>query len=303
MKRDKFIIGTRGSKLALIYTEKVINALKNVSPTQVETKKIVTSGDENQKDRLSNIGGKGLFSKKIEAELINQSIDIAVHALKDMPSIETKGLLTNFYLKRNSPNEIFISNNNIKFQDLKPNSTIGTSSYRREYQLKSIRSDINYKLIRGNVDTRIKKLENGEYDAILLSKAGIEALGLSNKITHEFNTKELIPCAGQGIIAIQCRKNDQEIINVLEKINDEQSRIIANAERKILKILEGDCDTAIGVYAKIDQDFVNIKAELFSVDGKQRFFIDESEDKKMIQDLSAKIGEKLKSESKGSYKR
>jgi hydroxymethylbilane synthase len=303
MKRDKFIIGTRGSKLALIYTEKVINALKNVSPTQVETKKIVTSGDENQKDRLSNIGGKGLFSKKIETELINQSIDIAVHALKDMPSIETDGLLTNFYLKRNSPNEIFISNNNIKFQDLKPNSTIGTSSYRREYQLKSIRSDLNYKLIRGNVDTRIKKLENGEYDAILLSKAGIEALGLSNKITHEFNTKELIPCAGQGIIAIQCRKNDQEIINVLEKINDEQSRIIANAERKILKILEGDCDTAIGVYAKIDQDFVNIKAELFSVDGKQRFFIDESEDKKMIQDLSAKIGEKLKSESKGSYKR
>jgi len=303
MKRDKFIIGTRGSKLALIYTEKVINALKNVSPTQVETKKIVTSGDENQKDRLSNIGGKGLFSKKIETELINQSVDIAVHALKDMPSIETDGLLTNFYLKRNSPNEIFISNNNIKFQDLKPNSTIGTSSYRREYQLKSIRSDLNYKLIRGNVDTRIKKLENGEYDAILLSKAGIEALGLSNKITHEFNTKELIPCAGQGIIAIQCRENDQEIINVLEKINDEQSRIIANAERKILKILEGDCDTAIGVYAKIDQDFVNIKAELFSVDGKQRFFIDESEDKKMIQDLSAKIGEKLKSESKGSYKR
>ena len=303
MKRDKFIIGTRGSKLALIYTEKVINALKNVSPTQVETKKIVTSGDENQKDRLSNIGGKGLFSKKIEAELINQSIDIAVHALKDMPSIETDGLLTNFYLKRNSPNEIFISNNNIKFQDLKPNSTIGTSSYRREYQLKSIRSDLNYKLIRGNVDTRIKKLENGEYDAILLSKAGIEALGLTNKITHEFNTEELIPCAGQGIIAIQCRENDQEIIDILEKINDDQSRIIANAERKILKILEGDCDTAVGVYAKIDKELINIKAELFSVDGKQRFFVEESENKKMVKDLSIKIGEKLKSESKGSYKR
>ena len=303
MKRDKFIIGTRGSKLALIYTEKVINALKNVSPTQVETKKIVTSGDENQKDRLSNIGGKGLFSKKIETELINQSIDIAVHALKDMPSIETNGLLTNFYLKRNSPNEIFISNNNIKFQDLKPNSTIGTSSYRREYQLKSIRSDLNYKLIRGNVDTRIKKLENGEYDAILLSKAGIEALGLTNKITHEFNTEELIPCAGQGIIAIQCRENDQEIIDILEKINDDQSRIIANAERKILKILEGDCDTAVGVYARIDKELMNIKAELFSVDGKQRFFVEESENKKMVKDLSIKIGEKLKSESKGSYKR
>ena len=153
------------------------------------------------------------------------------------------------------------------------------------------------------MDTRIKKLENGDYDAILLSKAGIEALGLTNKITHEFNTEELIPCAGQGIIAIQCRENDQEIINILEKINDDQSRIIANAERKILKILEGDCDTAVGVLAKIDKDFVNIKAELFSVDGKQRFFVEESENKKMVKDLSIKIGEKLKSESKGSYKR
>ena len=303
MKRDKFIIGTRGSQLAQIYTEKVINHLKKVSSTHIETKKIVTSGDENQKDRLSNIGGKGLFSKKIEIELINHNIDIAVHALKDMPSIETEGLITNFYLKRNSPNEIFISNDDINFHDLKPNSIIGTSSYRREYQLKSIRSDLNYKLIRGNVDTRIKKLENGDYDAILLSKAGIEALGLTNKITHEFNTEELIPCAGQGIIAIQCRENDQEIINILEKINDDQSRIIANAERKILKILEGDCDTAVGVYAKIDKDLVNIKAELFSVDGKQRFFVEESENKTMVKDLSIKIGEKLKSESKGSYKR
>ena len=303
MKRDKFIIGTRGSQLAQIYTEKVINDLKKVSSTHIETKKIVTSGDENQKDRLSNIGGKGLFSKKIEIELINHNIDIAVHALKDMPSIETEGLITNFYLKRNSPNEIFISNDNINFLDLKPNSIIGTSSYRREYQLKSIRSDLKYKLIRGNVDTRIKKLENGAYDAILLSKAGIEALGLTNKITHEFNTEELIPCAGQGIIAIQCRENDQEIINILEKINDDQSRIIANAERKILKILEGDCDTAVGVYAKIDKDLVNIKAELFSVDGKQRFFVEESENKTMVKDLSIKIGEKLKSESKGSYKR
>ncbi len=303
MKRDKLIIGTRGSKLAQIYTEKVTKFLKKVSSTHIEIKKIVTSGDENQKDRLSNIGGKGLFSKKIETELLSHKIDIAVHALKDMPSIETEGLITNFYLKRNSPNEIFISNNNIKFQDLKPNSTIGTSSYRREYQLQSIRSDLNYKLIRGNVDTRINKLENGDYDAILLSKAGIEALGLTNKITQEFDTEELIPCAGQGIIAIQCREDDKEVINILEKINDNQSRVIANAERNILKILEGDCDTAVGVYAKITKDIVNIKAELFSVDGKQRFYVDESENEKMINDLSIKIGEKLKSESKGSYKR
>ena len=303
MKRKKLIIGSRASKLALIYANRVKDEISKYFNQEIIIKKITTKGDTKIDIRLSEIGGKGLFSKKIEIELINNNIDIAVHALKDMPSIETEGLITNFYLKRNSPNEIFISNDNINFLDLKPNSIIGTSSYRREYQLKSIRSDLKYKLIRGNVDTRIKKLENGDYDAILLSKAGIEALGLTNKITHEFNTEELIPCAGQGIIAIQCRENDQEIINILEKINDDQSRIIANAERKVLKILEGDCDTAVGVYAKIDKDLVNIKAELFSVDGKQRFFVDESEDKKMIEDLSIKIGEKLKSESKGSYKR
>ena len=159
MERDKIIIGSRGSKLALIYAENVRAELKKVFSKEIEIKKIVTSGDENQKDRLSNLGGKGLFSKKIENELIENKIDIAAHALKDMPSIETDGLKTNYFLKRNSPNEILISNGNIKFKNLKPSSVVGTSSYRREYQLKNKRSDLNYKLIRGNVDTRIKKLE------------------------------------------------------------------------------------------------------------------------------------------------
>ena len=156
MKRGKIIIGSRGSKLALIYAEKVRIKLKEVFSEVIEIKKIVTSGDENQKDRLSSLGGKGLFSKKIEKELIEKKIDIAVHALKDMPSIETQGLITNYFLKRNSPNEILISNKNIKFKDLKPKAVVGTSSYRREYQLKNKRSDLIYKLIRGNVDTRIK---------------------------------------------------------------------------------------------------------------------------------------------------
>ena len=162
MKRDKIIIGSRGSNLALIYAEKVKSELGKEFSNKIEIKKILTSGDENQKDRLSNLGGKGLFSKKIENELINNEIDIAVHALKDMPSIETEGLTTNFFLKRNSPNEILISKSNMKFEDLKSNSIIGTSSYRREFQLKQKRADLDYKLIRGNVDTRIKKLENGD---------------------------------------------------------------------------------------------------------------------------------------------
>jgi len=303
MKREKIIIGSRGSKLAMIYAENAKAKLKEVFSKDIQIKKIVTSGDENQKDRISNLGGKGLFSKKIENELLENKIDIAVHALKDMPSIETEGLITNYFLKRNSPNEILISNNKIKFNDLKPDSTVGTSSYRREYQLKNKRSDLIYKLIRGNVDTRIKKLEEGSYDAIILSKAGINALDLKDKITEEFSTDELIPCAGQGIIAIQCKDSDFEIKKLLEVINDNETRILANTEREVLKILEGDCDTAIGTFSNIEGNNINLAAELFSVDGKQRYFIKDTKKVELAKELGREIGEALKLKSKGSYKR
>ena len=303
MKRGKIIIGSRGSKLALIYAEKVRIKLKEVFSEVIEIKKIVTSGDENQKDRLSSLGGKGLFSKKIEKELIEKKIDIAVHALKDMPSIETEGLITNYFLKRNYPNEILISNKNIKFKDLKPKAVVGTSSYRREYQLKNKRSDLIYKLIRGNVDTRIKKLEEGNYDAIILSKAGVDALNLNNKITEEFTTDELIPCAGQGIIAIQCRVNDLEMKELLEGINDNETRILANTERQVLKILEGDCDTAIGTFSNIEGNNINLAVKLFSVDGKKRYFIKDMKNKNLAVELGNEVAEVLKVKSEGSYKR
>ena len=303
MKRDNIVIGSRGSKLALIYAENVKAKLKEVFSKDIEIKKIVTSGDENQKDRISDLGGKGLFSTKIENELIENKIDIAVHALKDMPSIETDGLKTNFFIKRNSPNEILISNGNIKFKNLKPNSIVGTSSYRREYQLKNKRSDLIYKLIRGNVDTRIKKLEEGNYDAIILSKAGINSLDLNDKITEEFSTDEVIPCAGQGIIAIQCRENDFEMKELLEKINDKETRILANTEREVLKVLEGDCDTAIGTFSNIEGNNINLVAELFSVDGKKRYFIKDTKKVELAKELGREIGEALKLKSEGSYKR
>ena len=303
MKREKIIIGSRGSSLAMIYADNVKAKLKEVFSKEIEIKKIVTTGDENQKDRLSNLGGKGLFSKKIEDELLENNIDIAVHALKDMPSIETDGLETNYFLKRNSPNEILVSNKKIKFNDLKPNSIVGTSSYRREFQLKNKRTDLNYRLIRGNVDTRIKKMENGDYDAIILSKAGIDSLKINDKITEEFETDELIPCAGQGIIAIQCKDNDVEIKKLLEKINDNHSRIRANTEREVLKTLEGDCDTAVGAFSNIDGNNISLSAELFSVDGKHRYFIKDTKDINLAKELGREVGEALKSQSKGSYKR
>ncbi len=221
MKSKKIIIGSRGSKLALIYAEKakekILKVSKEFNIESVEIKKITTAGDLNQKDRLSEIGGKGLFSKKIEKELLENKIVIAVHALKDMPSDETEGLLTNCFLERNDPREALISKNKIKFKDLNQNSIIGTSSFRREFQLKNKRSDLNYKLIRGNVDTRINKLNQNLYDAVLLSCAGINSLNLNEHISEIFSLGEIIPSVGQGVIALQCKSEDEYIKNVLKK--------------------------------------------------------------------------------------
>ena len=302
MKSKKIIIGSRGSKLALIYAERAKTKILEFF-SDVDIKKITTSGDINQKDRLSEIGGKGLFSKQIENELLSKKIDIAVHALKDMPSDETEDLLTNCFLERNDPREVLISNNNYLIKDLKPNSIVGTSSFRREFQLKKIRSDINYKLIRGNVDTRLNKLNEKLYDAVILSYAGIQSLKLDQKISQIFSTKEIIPSVGQGVVALQCRKNDFEIIELLEKINHKLTNICVMAERQFLKILEGDCETAVGAIANIEGKNIALEAELFSIDGKQRFYHKASKDINSAFELGTEVGEILKKESNNSYKR
>jgi hydroxymethylbilane synthase len=302
MKSKKIIIGSRGSELALIYAERARAKILKFCP-EVEIKKITTTGDINQKDRLSEIGGKGLFSKQIENELLNEKIDIAVHALKDMPSDETEDLLINCFLERNDPREVLISHNNDLIKDLKPNSIVGTSSFRREFQLKKIRSDLNYKLIRGNVDTRIKKLNEKLYDAIILSYAGIQSLKLDKNISQIFSTREIIPSVGQGVVALQCRKNDSEIIKLLDKVNHKLTNIRVVAERQFLKVLEGDCETAVGAIANLVGDQINLEAELFSIDGKQRFYHKASKNIKYSSELGREAGEILKKESNNSYKR
>jgi len=303
MEREKIVIGSRGSKLAMIYAENVKAKLAEVFFKDIEIKKIVTSGDENQKDRLSEIGGKGLFSSKIENELINNRIDIAVHALKDMPSNETGGLQTNCFLQRNDPREVLISKNKIKFKDLNKNSIVGTSSFRREFQLKNKRNDLNYKLIRGNVDTRIDKLNKNLYDAVILSLAGISCLDLNEHITEIFSTEQIIPSVGQGVIAIQCKSDDKDIEKILQKINHEKTFKCVQAERNVLKVLEGDCQTAVGAISLIKENNITLEAELFSLDGKERFYCKSSKDIKYAAELGIEIGENLKKQSKGNYKK
>ena len=304
--KKRIIIGSRGSKLALLYAQKAKNKIiqnTNLSEEDIIIKKIITKGDQAQDTRLSEIGGKGLFSSNIEKELQINNIDIAVHALKDMPAIETKGLRTDTFLERNDPREILITKDKTKLKELKSKSIIGTSSYRREFQIKKIRPDFNCKLIRGNVDTRIKKLKEGLYDAIILSYAGIKHLKLESEISEIFTTEEIIPSAGQGIIALQCRDNDDEIISILNKINHNETYKRAHTERNILKVLEGDCETAVGANATIKEDEITLEAELFSLDGTQRFYEKKSSKIENAKELGKEVGQILKTKSKNSYKK
>ena len=303
MKKNKILIGTRASKLAMIYANRAKIEISKVFDGEIDLVNITTEGDLNQKAKLSDIGGKGLFSRKIEEELIKKKIDVAVHALKDMPSEETQGLVTNCFLKRNSPEEILITRDKKKLHELEKNSIIGTSSLRREFQLKRIRNDLNYKNIRGNVDTRISKLNNNEYDGIVLSKAGIKSLDLNHLISEEFSIENLIPSAGQGTISIQCREDDLEILEILGKVNDHISSISAISERKVLKILEGDCYTPVGVFAKINNGNFKISGELFSTDGKKRYFKTIKDKTTNYLNASVELGKYLKAEAKESYKK
>jgi len=305
--KKKIIIGTRKSKLALIYAKiakKKIQKIKSkFGITSVEIKKITTKGDVVQNRRISDIGGKGLFTKKIEYELLSKKIDIAIHALKDIPSAESKKLSVNCFLKRNDPRDVLISRDKKKFQNLPKNSVIGTSSFRREFQLKRIRNDLTYKLIRGNVDTRIKKLKNKLYDAIILSYAGLKSLKMVNSISQVFSLSEIIPSAGQGIIALQCRKSDNKIIKLLKDINHLQTEKCANAERDVLKVLDGDCETPVGVNAKIKNKKLTLVAELFSLDGKKRFYLKSSKKLNLASLIGKELGEKIKKRSKNLYKK
>ena len=302
----KIVIGSRGSKLALIYAQTAKNKIiqnTDLNDEDIIIKEITTKGDQVQDKRLSEVGGKGLFSTNIENELQDKKIDVAVHALKDMPANETDGLRTNTFLERNDPREILITKDKKKIKDLHPEAIIGTSSYRREFQIKQIRSDLNCKLIRGNVDTRIKKLNDGLYDAIILSYAGIKSLLIEDKITEIFSTQEIIPSAGQGIISLQCRNDDEDIISVLDSINDQKTYLRAHAERNVLKVLEGDCETAVGPHSVIEGDEIILEAELFSLDGKQRFYEKKSSKIENAKSLGEEVGKILKVKSNNSYKK
>ena len=290
----KIIIGARGSKLSLAYVSRVKSLILEVSKdVDIHIKTIKTSGDIHQDIKLSEIGGKNLFCKEIEENLINNNIDIAVHSLKDMQSVEHKELMIGAFIKRNDPRDALVSNKINKLSELSENIIIGSSSRRREFQLKKINKNISVVSLRGNIDTRIKKVEEKKLDAIILASAGIKSLNLENKISLTFETDDMLPAVGQGIIAVQCRKKDKSIHDIIKKINDTETSLCAAAERKMLQVLGGDCETAIGGLAKIHNDNLKLKAQLFSDLGDESFeyeLVGKGEDASLI---GKAVGEKL----------
>jgi len=264
------IVGSRKSNLALTQTKWVIEQLKKVTDQYTfEIKEISTKGDRILNVTLSKVGGKGLFVKEIEKEMFDKTVDMAVHSMKDMPSVLPEGLVIDSVPKREDHRDILISKNNEKLDDLKEGAIIGTSSLRRSAQLLAYRPDLNIKWIRGNIDTRLRKLKEEDYDAILLASAGVKRSGWNEDIISEFIEPEVcLPAVGQGALAIECREEDQDLLNLLTLINDEYTAKTVSAERKFLNLLEGSCQVPIAGYAVIEEDEVVLTALVASGDGK-----------------------------------
>ena len=269
MKSHKIIIGSRGSQLALWQANWVKSQLENLhGNADINIRVITTSGDKIKDVPLSKIGGKGLFVKEIEEALLAKEIDLAVHSMKDVPIEIPSQLEISIITKRENPLDALISKNGKKLADLPQGATIGTSSLRRSSQLLNHRNDFKIHPLRGNVDTRLKKVEEGKYDAILLASAGLNRLGWSNRITEEISHEIIIPAMGQGALGIETRLGDSKTYNFISSLNHEQTNYEVSAERALVGKLDGGCQVPIGAYAKSEDNLITLKGLVASLDGK-----------------------------------
>ena len=269
MKRH-VVIGSRGSILALAQANLVKNSLEaNYPDLTFEIKEIVTSGDKDLKSNWenSNASLKSFFTKEIEQELLDGQIDIAVHSMKDMPAVSPKGLICGAIPDREDARDVLISKNGF-LVTLPQGAKIGTSSLRRVMNLKAIRPDFDIKHLRGNIHTRLKKLETEDYDAIILAAAGLKRTGMADKITEYLSGEAFPPAPAQGVLYIQCRENDEEIKGILKSIHNENIAKIVEIEREFSKIFDGGCHTPMGCYSQVDEDKIKFIGA-YSHDGKQ----------------------------------
>ncbi len=268
----KIIVGSRSSKLAMTQTKWVIDQLKQAgAPYEFEIKNIITKGDRILDVTLSKVGGKGLFVKEIEQQMIDEEIDFAVHSMKDLPSELPTGLIIGATPARVDARDALITTTGGGLASLSEGAIVGTSSLRRGSQLLKLRPDLKIESIRGNIDTRLEKLKTGPFDGILLAAAGLQRMGWSEDIVSEYiSTDDMIPAVGQGILAIECREQDQEIRDLLNLIHDQMTEKVAFAERSFLSAIEGSCHVPVGGFATINEDLsTTLVGFLGSVDGQQ----------------------------------
>ncbi len=268
--RKQIRIGTRGSALALWQAEWVKSELEKRYPaTTVSLTKIKTTGDKILDVPLAKVGGKGLFVKEIEEAMLSNEIDIAVHSMKDVPTFFPDGLHLACITKREDARDALFSRNKVAFKDLPRGANIGTSSLRRQAQLMNIRPDFVIHQLRGNVDTRLRKLKEGQYDAIILAAAGVKRLGLAENITELIAPEISLPAIGQGALGIECRVDDRELNDMISFFNHPDTRVAVTGERALLRRLEGGCQVPIACYGQVRGENLHLTGLVGSVDGKR----------------------------------
>jgi hydroxymethylbilane synthase len=262
-------IGSRGSILARWQAEFVRKQLFQITGVETEIVIIKTSGDKMQQAPLTQIGGKGIFIKELQEALLEETVDLAVHSVKDIPTDTPGRLFFPAVCRRDDVRDCLVSHSGTMLANLKQGARVGTSSLRRQAQLRHYRPDLDIRELRGNVDTRLRKVESGEYDAIVLSKAGLDRLGWSQKITEPLSTEISLPAVGQGAIAIESRVKDQEAAEILGKLDDLETRTAIIAERALLSAMQGGCQVPMGAWARLERSELLIEAVVCSVDGTQ----------------------------------
>ena len=268
--RKMIRIGTRASALALWQAEWVKAELESKYPKlQVSLTKIKTTGDKILDVPLAKVGGKGLFVKEIEEAMLRSEIDIAVHSMKDVPTFFPDGLHLGAITKREDPRDALLSRNHVKFKDLPIGARVGTSSLRRQAQLMHLRPDFLIEQLRGNVDTRLRKLKEGQYDAIILAAAGVRRLGLAENVTEYIDPELSLPAIGQGALGIECRVDDRELNDLIAFFNHADSRVCVTGERALLRRLEGGCQVPIACYGQVKGGKLSLVGLVGSVDGKR----------------------------------
>jgi hydroxymethylbilane synthase len=263
-------IGTRGSKLALAQSEWVKKKIEGKHPhAQVQLARIKTTGDKILDSPLAKIGGKGLFVKEIEEALLNERVDLAVHSMKDVPAALPQGLILAGFPEREDPHDAFVSIDYLNLAQLPQKARVGTGSLRRAAQLLHIRPDLKLLPLRGNVDTRLRKLEAGEFQAIILAAAGMRRLGFEDRISQVLSTEQILPAIGQGALGLEVRRDDEETIGLIDFLNDEETQVTVQAERAFLKELEGGCQVPIAAFSRLSGGGLELEGMVAELDGSK----------------------------------